>query len=308
MTTLCVTGCDAQYFITTLALLEGMRERFPTAPIRVCDFGMTEGQREYLRAAGLLLDRPEILPPDVHPYLCKGHLADYCAWEPWDELLWLDSDLMLGALDLPTVTTLADGLRRAGKSLAATATIDGLSIGGMMADLRANGLHAEPAEAILRVRGVDPEQPYISAGLMLWVSRGPLAVWSATCRSVPQHALWEQNVLNMLMMKDPESVEVLDARLWQVYDAALADVQVPDPQDPHGLLLDGRPVMTVHASSRQGHHLDADVDFDFGEHVLKGYLRTFANPALQQRHLRLLAGAVLRDQPALADIGVLQPR
>ncbi|MBP2292145.1 hypothetical protein [Azospirillum rugosum] len=308
MTTLCVTGCDAQYFITTLALLEGMRDRFPSAPIRVCDFGMTDGQREFLRAAGMLLDRPKILQPGAHPYLCKGHLSDYCAWEPWDNLLWLDSDLMLGALDLPAVTAMADGLRRAGKSLAATATIDRLSIGGMLEELRAKGYYVEPAEAILRGRGVDPDLPYISTGLMLWVSRGPLALWSTACRSVPQHALWEQNVLNMVMMKDPESVDVLDARLWQVYDAPLADVQTTDPQDPRGLLLDGRPVMSVHASSRQGHHLDADVAFNFGDHVLKGYLRTFANPTLQQRHLRLLAAAVFRDQPALADIGVLQPR
>ncbi|MCG5239032.1 hypothetical protein ACIU1J_07605 [Azospirillum doebereinerae] len=308
MTTLCVTGCDARYFLTTLAFLEGLGDRFPRASVRVCDFGLTDGQREYLRAAGVLLDRPAILPPGAHPYLCKGHLSEYCSGEAWDTLLWLDSDMLLGALDLAVVEAAADGLRNAGKALAATGTIDRFTIAQTMAELRTNGHHVAPAEDLLRKRAVDQSLPYISSGLMLWVSRGPLAYWATVCRSVPPQALLEQNVLNALVMGNPAMVEVLDARLWQVYDAPLAEIRMPDPQAPHHLTLDGRPVMTVHASSRKGHHLDANLDMNFGEHALKGYLRLFVNPVLQQRQLRNLVDAVTRDRAALAAIGVLEPR
>ncbi|WP_448207378.1 hypothetical protein [Azospirillum sp. sgz302134] len=308
MTALCVTGANARYFITALAFLEGLSDRFPLERVRVCDFGLTDGQRDYLRAAGLLLDRPTILPPDAHPYLCKGHLSEYCAGEDWDSLLWLDADMMVGTLDLTVAGSLAEDLRRSGRALAATGTVDRKTVGGMMEELRTGGHYVAPAEDLLRERGVDPGLPYLSSGLMLWVSRGLLAHWAVTCRSVPQHALWEQNVLNALVLPDPTSVEVLDARLWQVYDEALAEVRMPNPLDRHGLVLDGRPVMTVHASSRKAHHLDADLALNFGEHVLKGYLRTFANPALQQCQLRNLAAAVTRNRAALAEIGVLQPR
>jgi len=308
MTTLCVTGGDARYFLTILAFLEGLGGRFPPEQTRVCDFGLTDGQRDFLRTTGLLLERPAILPPGAHPYLCKGHLSEYCAGEAWGNLLWLDGDMLLGALDLAVVESLADDLRRSGKTVAATGTMDGLSIGRTMDELRANGHHVAPAEALLRERGVDPGLPYISSGLTLWVSRGLLALWGVACRSVSPHALWEQNVLNALAMSNPAAVEVLDARLWQVHDAPLADVQAPDPQNPYGLMLDGRPVMTVHASSRQGHHLDATLALNVRDHVLKGYLRTFVNPVLQQRQLRNLAAAVNRHRDALVEIGVLVPR
>ncbi|ALJ34887.1 hypothetical protein D9623_06390 [Azospirillum brasilense] len=308
MSTLCVTGANARYFITTLAFLEGLTGRFPLERVRVCDFGLTDGQRDYLRAAGLLLDRPKILPADAHPYLCKGHLSEYCSGEAWDSLLWLDADMMVGALDLTMAERLAEELRVGGKALALTGTVDRMTVGGMMEELRNGGHYVSPAERLLGGRGVDLGMPYLSSGLMLWVSRGLLAQWAMTCRGVEQHALWEQNVLNALVLPDPACVEVLDARLWQVYDAPLADVTMPDPRDRHDFVLDGRSVMAVHASSRKGHHLDADLALNFGEHVLKGYLRTFANPALQQQHLRHLAAAVTRNRAALAEIGVLQPR
>lgn len=308
MTTLCVTGANERYFITTLAFLEGLTGRFPLEQVRVCDFGLTDGQRDYLRAAGLLLDRPKILPADAHPYLCKGHLSEYCSGEAWDSLLWLDADIMLGALDLAVAEGLAEGLQHSGKALALTGTVDRMTVGGMMEELRSGGNYVAPAERLMRERGVEPEMPYLSSGLMLWVSRGLPAQWAMTCRSVAQHALWEQNVLNALILPDPACVEVLDARVWQVYDAPLADVGMPEPRTRNGFVLDGRPVMTVHASSRKGHHLDADLALNFGEHVLKGYLRTFANPVLQQQHLRHLATAVTRNRAALAEIGVLQPR
>ncbi|UKJ73107.1 hypothetical protein [Azospirillum brasilense] len=308
MNTLCVTGANARYFITTLAFLEGLTGRFPLERVRVCDFGLTDGQRDYLRAAGLLLDRPKILPADAHPYLCKGHLSEYCAGEAWDSLLWLDADMMAGAIDLAVAERLADDLRRSGKALATTDTVDRMTFGGMMDELHSGGHYVTPAERLMRDRGIDPDSPYLMSALMLWVSRGLLAQWAVICRSVAQHALWEQNVLNALVHPDPACVEVLDARLWQVYDAPLADVTMPDPRNRHGFFLGGHPVMVVHATSRKGHHLDADLSLNFGEHVLKGYLRTFANPALQQQHLRHLAAAVTRNRAALAEIGVLQPR
>ncbi len=308
MTTLCVTGTNDRYFITTLAFLEGLGNHFPPEQVRVCDFGLTDGQRDYLRTAGLLLERPNNLPADAHPYLCKGYLSDFCAGEAWDNLLWLDADMMVGALDLTVVETLAERLRRSGKALATTDTVDRMTVGGMMEELCTGGHYVAPAETLLRARGVDPGLPYLVSALMLWVSRELLAEWGVTCRSVPQHALWEQNMLNALALADPACLEILDARLWQVYDEPLAEVRMPNPSDRHGFVLDGRRVMVVHATSRKGHHLDADLALNFGEHVLKGYLRTFANPALQQCQLRNLAAAVTRNRAALAEIGVLQPR
>lgn len=308
MTILWVTGCDARYFLTTLAFLQEIADRVPRSRVRVCDFGMPDGQRGFLRAAGLLLERPASVPAGSHPYLCKGSLSDYCRGETSSGLLWLDSDMLLGALDLAVVEGLEAELERGGAAFAATGTIDRASIARVMEELRASGHEIAPTLALLREGGVDVGRPYVSAGLMLWRSRELMARWGEACRASAPQALLEQNVLNALAMREPESVLVLDARRWQVYDAALARVTMPDPSDPHRLELDGQPVMTVHASSRRGHHLDADLSLNFGDHVLKGYLRTFVNPELQRRQLRNLAAAVEANRDALLSIGVLRPR
>ncbi len=307
MTILCVTGCDARYFLTTLAFLRELEELSPLSRIRVCDFGMTDRQQAFLRDAGLLLERPAGLPADAHPYLCKGNLAGYCGAEEWSALLWLDSDMLLGALDPAALEALEADLCRSGAALAATGTIERASIARMMEGLRAAGHHVAPTLALLRDGGVDTGLPYISTGLMLWRSRDLLADWGRACLDCPPQALLEQNVLNALAMRDPSSVLRLDARRWQVYDSALAGVEMPDPSNDRLLVLDGSPVMTVHASSRKGHHLDADLSLAMGGHVLKGYLRTFANPALQKRHLRNLLTVVNANRSAMEYIGVLQP-
>ncbi|WP_207459356.1 hypothetical protein [Azospirillum sp. SYSU D00513] len=308
MRTLYVTGCNSEYFITTLAFLESFADRFPTADMRVCDFGMTEGQRGLLRDAGHLLERPPELVPGAHPYLCKAHLLGYLGDAAWDAVLWLDSDILPGTLDAAAVEGLADRLRGAGKLLAATGTIDGLSVSATFADLRRRNHRITPAELLFEQTGVNRSHPYLSAGLLLFVSRDLLAEWAPACRAVAPHPLWEQNVLNALVWRDPGTVEVLDPWIWQVYDAPLAEVRVPDPGDPHGLILRDRPVMTVHASSHQGHHVDARIALNFGGERLAGPMRTFANPALQQIHFKFLAGAVSRRRHALRAAGVLRPQ
>lgn len=301
-----VTGCDARYFLTTLVFLEALRERVPEADMRVCDFGMTDAQADMLRGAGTLLERPARLPKGAHPYLCKGHLLDYLADEPWDAAMWLDSDMVPGAFDVSASDALARRMAEAGAGVAVATAIDGASIADTVAELRGAAANISGFERLLDHWRIDRSRPYINVGVVMFTDRERLADWAATCRKLPPHPLWEQNVLAAMIARNPEIARLLDPFEWQIYDAPLAEVVVSEEAGRDRLTFRGRSIMWAHATSRGGrHHADAALDLAFGEFRLKGGMRLFAHPDLRRSQMAYLAKAVRRHGDGLRAVGAL---
>lgn len=305
MRVLYVSGADEKYFLTALAFIESLRGKIDLSCIRVCDFGLNSGQSAFLQNIGVLLERPAALPKGAHPYLCKGHLVEYLSQESWEAVLWLDSDMLIGALDHVAIQNLAKKLLLEGKALAASPDVAGRTIGELLADLVGQGRIVAPAVNLLKRWNVSTGLPYLTAGLMLFVDRKFMREWMVACRTTAPHVLWEQNVLNALVGRAPERVEALDVIPWQISDALLEDVALPDPANPHDLRFRGVPIATAHATSTCGQHLDADLNLAVGTLKAQGYMRLFAKPALNDLQLRNLTAFIKRHHDALSAFGAL---
>lgn len=302
MRILYVSGSDENYFLTTLAFIESLCGKIDLSCIRICDFGLNHGQRLFLHDMGILLERPSALPKGAHPYLCKGHLVEYLSPESWDAVLWLDSDMLIGALDHATIQDLAMRLRCGGKAVAASPCVAGRSIGKLLADLANEGRNVTPAVNLLKRWNISTELPYLSAGLMLFVDPRFMREWMVACRTTPPHVLWEQNVLNALIGRAPERAEALPPVPWQISDMLLAEIELPNPEEPHNLRFRGDAVVTAHATSTCNQHLDGNISLAIGHGKVTGCMRLFAKPELQRLQLHNLAKIIQRHWDALAPV------
>jgi hypothetical protein len=305
MRVLYVTGSNEEYFLTLLAFLESLSGRIDRSVIRVCDFGLNPGQRSFLKDAGMLLERPSVLPTDAHPYLCKGHLLEYLAPETWDAALWLDADMLIGALEPTMIAALAEKLCNDGKFLAASPHFDGQSFAQVLNDLAGQGRNVAPALNLLKRVRADADLPYLTAGLMLFVDKRFMREWMVACRTTPPHVLWEQNVLNAMISRTPEKVEHLPPVPWQISDVLLADIELPARDRPYDLRHRGAPVIIAHATSQRNYYLDGQINMKLAGLKVKGYIRLFAKPELHKLQLANLQTFIEKHRNDIIAAGAL---
>ena len=77
-----VTGTDSGMFSQLLLLGGSLRRYSPNIALHVCDFGLTEAQRAYIRRRYVLLDKPTDIQPR-HPWDYKANLGRYVAAVPF---------------------------------------------------------------------------------------------------------------------------------------------------------------------------------------------------------------------------------
>jgi len=98
-----VTGVDAGMFSQLLLLGGSLRRYSPGLALHVCDFGLTEAQRAYVRRRHVLLDKP----PEIrarHPWDYKANLGRYVAALPCDASVWIDAERGRGHVILTNAT------------------------------------------------------------------------------------------------------------------------------------------------------------------------------------------------------------
>ncbi len=211
-----LTGGDRQFFWQLLLLDESLRRNSPRTRLMVCDFGLTDAQRRYLRSREVLLEMPpEVAAGKIHPWYYKAMLSRYVKPLGSPAILWLDMDLVILA-DLDRAARQLDAeMSRSGAVIAASGRA-AATVGAWLRDNpRASGFREKAA-------CLDPGLPYLSSGIFLCRAASLLEDWNASCRALPYELLFEQNAFNLAAWSDPDLVHLLDPDLWNLSGSEVA--------------------------------------------------------------------------------------
>ena len=303
-----VTGANGAFFPTLIVLLQSFAEQIGGTLPYVCDYGLPTNQREFLRRRGLLLERPPALGPPMAPLREKAIVQAYFRHSgvetaSADAVVWLDGDLTLVGCSRTDFEAVVTEMTR--RDIAVAASPQG-TIATMLEWFRQNRLPTATFEQLL-TEGTDTAKPYYSTGLFLCRSPSFLERWSEISREAAEQPVIDQNVFNAVVLRDAHAVLPLDIDIWQTQGNTLDQVQVaPD----RGLgksvvLLDGRPVKILHATSPKIRHvLVGPASFSTGDLVLDGAFKLLRPEPLLDLQLSLLSRFVTEHRTELLEVGL----
>ena len=236
-----ITGVDADMFGQLFLLLGSLRRNSPGLWLHVCDLGLTDPQRDYLRGTGRLLARPAGRPLPRNVWYDKAALGAYTEGLNADFLVWLDADLIILSDIVPLVRDLCVNMQAENRIVAAAASPFAL---GALEWLD----HAPSFKQAIST--LDLKFPYLNSGVIICYSREFLARWAKHCQSLPFEFLFEQNAFNLAAYEQPERIRVLDPWVWNLCGPAFRSVEVV-PTGPNDLDVIGRSgrVYILHATS-----------------------------------------------------------
>ena len=304
-----VTGANQAYFPTLLVLLQSFAEQVGGTLPFVCDYGLATGQREFLRRRGLLLDRPSALGPPMAVLREKAMLRQYFRHsgvdaDAADAIVWVDGDLTLvdcSRADFEHVA--AEMIRR---KIKIAASPQG-PIGWVLDTLRRQGLGPQSFEQLLGAGPIDSERNYYSTGIFLCGSPDFLDRWAELSRGAAEQPVLDQNVFNAVVCREQIPVMPLDIDVWQAQGDTIDRLQTaPEPLRGHNsVLLDGRPVKILHATSTSIRHLlIGRASFTSGDLVLEGAFKLLRPDALLDLQLGLLSRFLAEHRTELLEIGL----
>jgi len=298
MTIQFVTGADDRMFLQTLILLQSCSNAGVAGAIKVCDFGLTQGQRGFLKAHGQLLEAdPPIPQSHKHPWYHKAALVEFIARDV-DTAVWLDSDVMLTGDPRPEVAALVDEMRQRGEMIAACN--EGFDLGTFCRSSEAKGKNTAPFVRLLHQFGIASHHPYLNSGVFVAASRGWLAKWKDVTFNIKEHLLFEQNAFNAVAWLAPEQVRLLDRRHWNLHGSDLDRISIGT--DLASLRCDDQEVMVVHATSDNERHVGLlEGSGRLGGRRLPVWLKIFCQPSLQAHQRALLDQFIGSHEAELAE-------
>ena len=265
-----ITGCDGKFFLLAQALRSSFFQHCPGRTLWVCDYGLSEAQKEDFRAQHALLERPPALPDKEHPWFYKAHLRSYAESLEAEWLVWLDSDCLITGPFSDAVGALIDAL----PSVQEVVAICRGRIGSTF-----QIAHQFSGTPGLMARHQLPGQtPYYNTGVCIVRSPGLLRAWSEEIASISQGGMFEQDLFNVLLQRERVPVVPLDHDIWNVTHHALDECTV----DNRNVYCRGKRVLVGHAT---GSYHDVTVDIA----GCSGYFRALNNPELWELQQKALS-------------------
>jgi len=305
-----VTGGDSGFFPTLLCLLQSFSERIAGKPLFVCDFGFRPAEQEFLRRRDLLLERPALLPPGLHPYQYKSALVMYLrerslGLAPGDTIIWLDGDLVMMNASLGDYAGVAAELAELDLDVAICASPTGHTVGDEIASLLALGLKAEPFARVAADAAIDLGRPYCSSGFFFCRSADLLQRWCNLALATEHHTIIDQNMLNVAMHRSLRLPLLLDCDIWQAQFRALDAVRlVPEDAEYEAAFVGEKSVKALHVTSPLPEHIFVGrARFCAGAIALDGMFKVFRREALMMLQLRLLGRLMARYGEELVSLG-----
>lgn len=305
-----VTGANGAFFPTLMVLLQSFVERVGGGMPYVCDYGLASGQREFLRRRGILLERPPALGPPMNPLREKAILREYFRQSGIEigdagTVVWLDGDLTLVGCSRADFEAVAAEMAVRNVEIAAAPQS---TIGAMLDVLRRQGPRAaEPFERLVAESSIDMSGPYYSTGIFLCRSATFLEHWAEMSSGVPDQPVLDQNIFNAVVHSGTRSVLPLDIDIWQAQGDALDSLWiVPDAtRAPSPVLLDGKPIKVLHATSPAIRHLlIGPASFIAGDLVLEGAFKLLRPRSLLDSQLGLLSRFLYEHRTELLEVGL----
>jgi len=272
-------------FLHALILLQTFANVGAADAIKVCDFGLTKGQRRFLKAhRQLLVADPSIPERYQHPWYHKAALVQFIARDV-DTVVWLDSDVMLTRDPRPKVAALVTEMRQSGEIIAACN--EGLDLGAFCRNWEVKGKNTVPFVQVLQQFGVASHRPYLNSGVFVATSRAWLVKWKEVTFDIKEHFLFEQNAFNATAWLAPEQVRLLDRRHWNLHGSDLDRISIGT--DLTSLRCDDQEVMVVHATSEHERHVGLlEGSGRLGDRQIRVWLKIFRQPRLQVQQRALL--------------------
>jgi len=310
MRLLFVTGSDAAFFPSLLICLQSFSERIAGQKILVCDYGLTDAQREFLRNLELLLDRPHDLNPSNDVFYRKAALLRYLRHnshniEDYDAVIWIDGDLTLMKVGIEDFRAVVAEMREVGANVAACSEPTGQSIGQLI-ELFSPPSAMQPFARLVEQTGVSPLLPYFSSGLFFCRSGAILSHWDDLATSLDRHPLFEQNAFNVALHCDGAPVLTLDCEAWQAQGTSLDAVRLcPSAGERPSAFVGDKNIKTLHTTSPHPGHLailQGNLLVSYVE--LPGIFKLFAAEQLRLHQLELLALFVITHSELLLRLGI----
>ena len=275
-TSILVTGAEKNYFVSGCMLMWSLKLWAPELPFYFLDFGLEEGQRNFLRGQGALIERPAELAADLHPFAYKAAMGEYLRGIDWSEMVWLDSDMIAVAPLGEKLATVLTEMAGNGKEVASCRDVS-----PSLAAFIAQGWEVNPFVDALRSDKVDLSGPYYNTGAVVCRSPEFLAAWRDLAKAIPFHVLFEQNAFNLLVRRRT-GVTTLAMNEWNLHGPSLRECNsAKDGQGRNIIKTPSGTAMIVHATS----HDSADIDIRNAVAGMKTggipcVIKLFRNPAL----------------------------
>lgn len=293
-----ITGANSSYFLMACLLMESVGEFASQCAFFVLDFGLSESERQYLRSRNALLAMPDGISgvsAESHPYFLKTAAIHYLKdISTSSAVVWIDSDIVIGSDLTGPLAHVLKGMEAAQSSVAACRE-------GAIADVLGQvRLDMGPFEKLLKARGMPSTLPYFNSGFVVFRSRDILANWFNLASVTPLHALFDQNILNVLM-HDEGRITALPQEDWNLHGDLLAESALGP------LLGRGTLPKILHATSSHPDHIDVvsmSLTQDFGRDYP---VRFFRNPILRRHQFEILTSFIQKAFPETGN-GAAFPR
>ncbi len=236
-----VTGTDYRQFEQLFLLIGSLRRYCPGVVLHVCDFGLTDGQRAYIRERHVLLDKPNSLPKSQpHPWYYKGAIAHYVAPVVGNAVVWIDADMFVLTDIQPHLDRVYAEMRARGRLVAAAAHDTTV----------AEGLVSEPAPfGAALMRDYDLDVPLLNSGFWMCRSREFMRRYADLTLKMPMEKLFEQNAFNFTVIENPGCLHPLDRFQWNLVANDLHQVNVDVSNDRVTTSGERGPAYILHATS-----------------------------------------------------------
>lgn len=309
MRLLFVTGATRAYFPTLLVLLQSFAERIGGELPRVCDYGLDEGQREFLRRRGRLLARPPSFRHAVHPLREKALLGEYLKHNrldvaSLDAVIWLDADLTIVGCSRADFEGCV--LDMAARNIPIAASPQG-TIADLLASLRRLNPVTEPFERVLAEPAIDHARTYYSSGIFICRSQRFLDQWRDLGFDVADHPVLDQNMFNIVIHREALPVLALSSNAWQTQGDALDRVRIAEtaPQGRQTAYVGEEQVKILHATSPSLRHLFVGpASLAVHDLVLDGAFKLLRRKALVELQLDLLSRFLVSHGKELVELGI----
>ena len=260
------TGCDSKYFLMTGILIQAFKKHCPERTLWVCDFGLSDQQRSVLAKSETLLQKPQFLQDNLHPWIYKSSLIYYIASLSPDIVVWLDSDCFPVGPFSEEVEKIVSNWQH-----------DKDSIAICQGKVGKNWQIASPESNIAHFNMI-PLHPYYNSGIWILRSKKVLDDWASEVEKVPKNGMFEQDAFNYLIYKHKIIVHKLENQYWNVTHESLNDVKL----DSGGkVVFDNKDVLILHLTG-----VYEKVTVSIGP--FKGSIRAMINPEIRNLQLQLL--------------------
>jgi hypothetical protein len=264
-----VTGVDHRMFDQLFPLMGSMRRYCAGTRLWVCDFGLTDPQKNLLRRMDVLLEIPPGVGPYNHAWYYKAALGRYVADLNTEAMVWIDVDMMVLCDIMPLIGQLNASMALGGDILAAPGNE---TVGDQIA------VDPAPRYASL-VAGLHPNTRYLNSGFFLCRSPAFLERWYQLCLTMPVEKLFEQNAFNVTALAAADNVRVLDMLTWNMCGQHIRDAVI-EASGMHIVITgpQGRTLVLHATSSTRGDVVVQRLRLRINTTVFQVTIKVFAGP------------------------------